>query len=147
MRTLLNIFLAMTVLVGIMGLARPAAAQDVKIQVRSIVATDHGDSVDSSLSDVKSQLQSAFDGYTSFRLLDDTEFSLSQAESHSVELPGGTVLTLRFNGVSEKFLRLGLSIGDQLRTTLRASSGSTFFQAGLDYKSGMLILAITATLK
>lgn len=144
MRTLLNIFLTMTVLVGVFAFARPAAAQDVTIRVRSIAATTQGSSFDKKLGDVKNELQTAFRGYTSFKLLDDTKFTLGKSKSRTMALPGGTKLTLTFHGVAADFLRLGLAIGDQLRTTLRASPGSTFFQAGLDYKNGMLILAITA---
>jgi hypothetical protein len=134
----------MTVLAGVLAFARPAAAQDVTIRVRSIAATTQGDSFDKKLGDLKNELKTAFRGYTNFKLLDDTTFTLSKSESRTLAIPGGTKLTLTFHGLAGEFLRLGLAIGEQLRTTLRASPGSTFFQAGLDYKSGMLILAITA---
>lgn len=145
MRTLLNIILTMTVLLaGVFAFAQPAAAQDITVRVRSIAATSQGEAFDSRLADVQKELQTAFRGYTNFKLLDDTNFRLSESQSRTVDLPGGTALTLTFHGISADFIRLGLSIGSQLRTTLRASPGSTFFQAGLDYKNGMLILAISA---
>lgn len=144
MRTLLNIFLTLTVLMGVLAFARPAAAQDISVRVRVIAATKQGDSFDKKLGDLKNKLQKAFGGYSNFKLLDDTKFKLEKSQSRSMSLPGGTKLKLTFNGVSADLLRIGLAIGDQFSTTLRASRGSTFFQAGLDYKNGTLILAITA---
>jgi len=144
MRTLLNTFLTLTVLMGVFAFARPAAAQDVTVRVRSIAATKQGDAFDSKLGDLKNELQKAFGGYSNFQLIDDNSFTLQQSQSRTTELPGGTQLTLTFHGVTADLLRIGLAIGDQFSTTLRASRGSTFFQAGLDYKNGMLILAITA---
>lgn len=144
MRTLLNILLTLTVLAGIVGFSEPAAAQEVTIRVRSIAASTQGQHFDSKLDDLKTKLQKAFRGYTHFELVDDTKFTLQANKSKTVAVPGGTEMTLEFKGVTGDFLRLGLSIGDKLHTTLKASRGSTFFQAGLSYKSGMLILAITA---
>ncbi len=144
MRTLLNIMLTLAVLAGTIGFARPAEAAQVTIRIRSIAAGTHGHVFDKELDDLKSKLQKAFRGYTSFKLINDTQFTLQAHTSHTVAVPGGTKVTMTFDGMAGQFLRLGLAIGDKLHTTLRASPGSTFFQAGLDYKDGMLILAITA---
>lgn len=144
MRTLLNIFLTLTVLMGVLAIARPAAAQDITVRVRAIAATKQGSSFDPKLNDLKNELQKAFGGYSHFKLIDDNSFRLKQSQSRTTDLPGGTQLTLTFHGVTADLLRIGLAIGDQFSTTLRASRGSTFFQAGLDYKNGTLILAITA---
>ncbi|MFP4597057.1 MAG: hypothetical protein ACOC9J_01315 [Persicimonas sp.] len=146
MRTLLNIMVTLTMLVGIVGYAQPASAQqkDVTIKIRSIAASKHGDSFDKRLDSLKGQLQKAFGSYTNFKLIDEKSFELAKGKSNTASVPGGTKVTVSFEGTSGDFLRLGLSIADKLSTTLRASPGSTFFQAGLDYKDGMLILAITA---
>lgn len=144
MRTLLNIILTVTVLAGIVGFSKPAAAQEVTIRIRSIAAGTEGTAFDKDLNDLESKLHKAFRGYTSFKLIQDTQFTLKKSDSHTISVPGGTKVTMSFHGVAGEFLRLGLAIGDKLHTTLRASPGSTFFQAGLNYKNGMLILAITA---
>jgi hypothetical protein len=144
MRTLLNILLTVTAVAGILGLSAPVSAQEIDGRIRSISACTEGNSFDGELDDLKSKLQKAFRGYTSFKLLDDDQFSLDVKESHTASVPGGTKVKVTFHGTADDMLRLGLSIGDKLHTTLRASPGSTFFQAGLDYKNCMLILAITA---
>lgn len=145
MRTLLKILLMVTLLAGVVGFSQPAAAQqEVTVRVRSIAASKTGDSFDSRLNDLKGKLTRAFGGYTSFKQVGDSRFQIKEGQSESVSVPGGTSVRVTFHGVSGDFYRLGLAIGDKLRTTLRASPGSTFFQAGLDYKDGMLILAITA---
>lgn len=143
MRTLLNILLTVTVVAGILGFSEPASAQDVTVRIRSIGACTEGKAFDSQLDDLKAKLQKAFRGYTSFKLIDDDQFSLDKGESHTASVPGGNKVTVTFHGTAGNMLRLGLAIGSKLQTTLRASPGSTFFQAGLDYKDCMLILAIT----
>ncbi|QDG51238.1 hypothetical protein FIV42_10950 [Persicimonas caeni] len=144
MRTLLNILLTVTVVAGILGFSEPAAAQDVTVRIRSIGACTEGKAFDSELDDLKGKLKKAFRGYSSFKLIDDDQFTLSKKQSHTETVPGGTKVKITFHGTAGNMLRLGLAIGDKLQTTLRASPGSTFFQAGLDYKDCMLILAITA---
>ena len=144
MRTLLNILLTVTVVAGILGFSEPASAQEVTVRIRSISACTEGKAFDSELDDLKDKLQKAFRGYTKFNLIDDDQFSLEKNESHTAGVPGGNRVTITFHGTAGDMLRLGLAIGSKLQTTLRASPGSTFFQAGLDYKSCMLILAITA---
>ena len=144
MRTLLNILLTLTVVAGVLGFPTPASAQEIDVRIRSISACTEGEAFDSELDDLKNKLLKAFRGYSSFELIGDDQFSLGVKDSHTASVPGGTKVKVTFHGTAGEMLRLGLAIGDKLHTTLRASPGSTFFQAGLDYKSCMLILAITA---
>jgi hypothetical protein len=144
MKTLIHYILLVFVLGSLMTFAEPVAAQDtVTVQVRSIAASTKGEQFDSRLSDLRRNLERGFAGYTSFEQVGVTSFSLAEKGSESVGLANGSTLTMTFHGRAGQFINLGLAIGDRLNTTLRASPGSTFFQAGLNYRDGILILAIT----
>lgn len=143
MRTLLNIFCA-TVLVGtLFGFSRPAAAQTVSVQVRSIAASTHGKHFDGRLNDLRGKLKMAFAGYTNFQLVNNASFTVGKKQTHAVTLPNGSTMKVTFFGMMRQFIKLGLGIDGKLNTTLRVTSGSTFFQAGLSYKGGILVIAIT----
>lgn len=140
---LIQMILVWTVaMVGLVGFVSTAQAQDLKVEVRTIAASKGGDKVDSSLSDIQSTLNVTFAGYTSFRQLSVDNVVLTQGKSKDVTLPNGADVTLTFNGHAGKLVKLGLSIAGKMSTTLRVSSGSTFFQAGMRHKDGILILAI-----
>lgn len=131
------------VFVGLTGFTPTAAAADISVTVRSIAASKDGKSVDPKLKDIQSTLNVTFAGYTNFKQLGSRSVSLAQGSSKSVSLPNNDRLTLTFNGYAGDLVKLGLGISDKMNTTLRVSPGSTFFQAGLRYKSGIMILAIT----
>lgn len=143
MRGFIKLVLALMVVGTMMSFAEDAAAQDVDVTVRSISAKKDGSYFDPKLKDLEAKLTRAFSGYSYFKLVQKDTFKLEKSESETVTVPGGTDVTLTFHGLAGDFYKMGLSIADKLSTTLRASSGSTFFQAGLRYKSGILILAIT----
>ncbi len=122
----------------------PAAAEEsVTVEVRAIAATADGEDCDRALRRLCGRLQRGFGAYSHFRQIDRNSLRLGQGDSGELSLPTGNHLTLEFHGVTDDFVKLGLSIDDRLNTTLRASPGSTFFQAGLSYGDGILILAIT----
>ena len=144
MRTLLNIFVAMMVVGGLLGFApAEAAAESITVQIRSIAATNNGSSFDPKLNDLKGKLKKAFGGYSNFEQVGNTNFKVDKGEKKATTLPNGSAMTVTFHGYAGKFIKLGLGIAGKLNTTLRASPGSTFFQAGLSYKGGILVLAIT----
>ena len=143
MRMILNILLTLTMMTGLM-IAAPAVAhaEDITVQVRSVLASN-GEGFDPKLEDLRSKLAKAFKGYTKFQLIGDTTFPVAEGEKKTIRLPNGASMSVTFHGLAGKFIKLGLGIAGKLNTTLRASSGSTFFQAGLEYQDGILILAIT----
>lgn len=143
MRAFMKIILAVMVMGAMTGIADTAAAQDVDVKVRSIAASKSGDSFDPQLKSLKTKLTRAFSGYTNFELVQTDDFTLKDSQSKTVTVPGGTEVTLTFHGLAGDFYKMGLTVSDRLNTTLRAAPKSTFFQAGLRYKSGILILAIT----
>lgn len=143
MRTALNIFLTLLVLGTLMGASPEAHADPITVEVRTIAASTEDSGFDSRLDPLKGKLTKAFRGYKSFKLVGKRTLRLREKKGKSMPLPNGTELTLTFNGMAGNLVKLGLSIANKMSTTLRASRGSTFFQAGMDYDDGILILAIT----
>ena len=141
LKKLISVCLFVAALLLVSGTAM--AEENVQIEVRAIAATSNGEDCDRSLRRLCGRLQRGFGAYSNFQLVDRSELRLSSGESGEVRLPTGHNLTMEFQGLADEFVKLGLSIDDRLSTTLRASPGSTFFQAGLNYREGILILAIT----
>ena len=116
----------------------------ITAEVRYIAASADGDEVDGELTDIENRLRRGFTDYSSFRHLDRESRTIAIDESSKFELPTGEdVLVLTFNEQTDDFIHLGLELENRLSTTLRATPGSTFFQAGLTYEESTLVLAIT----
>lgn len=142
-RVLIQIMLMASVMfVGLTAFAAPAAAEKISVEVRSIAASKDGEQMDPKLRDIQSTLNVTFAGYTNFKQLSSHDVTLAPKQSRAVSLPNGSELTLTFNGLAGDLIKLGLGIAGKMNTTLRVSKGSTFFQAGMRYKTGILILAI-----
>ncbi len=144
MPTISKLMVALMATALVMSLAATAAADDsVAIEVRAIAASPDGDEFDSRLDDIEQRLERGFSDYSSFRQIDRHHKTIERDESAEFELPTGDVLVLSYNGRADDFVRLGLQLEDRFSTTLRATPGSTFFQAGLVYDESTLVLAIT----
>lgn len=143
MRTALNIFIALLTVGTLLGFAPEARADSITVEVRSIAASTQGDAFDNRLSGLQGQLTKAFRGYKSFKQVGKRVLRIGENKEKSAPLPNGSELTLSYHGMAGKLVKLGLTIAGKMSTTLRASPGSTFFQAGMDYEDGILILAIT----
>lgn len=144
MRTLKKLIATFFVLGALLLLASPAmASESVSVEVRTIMASTDGEDCDRRLRRLCSRLERGFGGYSSFRQLGNDTLNLDEGESGSIRLPNASTLTLEYFGTTGEFVKLGLTIGERLNTTLRATPGSTFFQAGLNHDGGILILAIT----
>ncbi len=137
--------IAMVVVATVMALGLPMAVAEetITVEVRTIHATPEGDEIDEELKDMENRLRQGITNYSSFRQLNRERHQVEKGGAAEFELPTEDLLTIRFNGVEDDFVRLGLTLGSRLDTTLRASSGSTFFQAGLRYDDGLMVLAIT----
>jgi hypothetical protein len=108
------------------------------------VATSGGAFVDPALADLKPKLLKAFDGYENFKSLSKQGARIARGSSHKFTLPDGTILQITAKETSGETLRLGIGVGNKFKTNVRVSPGNTFFQAGLPYKGGILVIAITA---
>lgn len=146
MRTVVKIVTVLFVVGFGSSIAAEAAANDaIDVDVRVISASDEGDEVDDELQDIEGRLQRGFEdeGKTSFEQLDRHTRQIALNSSEDFELPTDDQLTLAYNGRADDFVRLGLTLHGRVSTTLRATPGSTFFQAGLRHGDNLLVLAIT----
>ncbi len=143
MRFSLHMLLALATWAILVGGGASAAAQSIDVDVRTISASKSGDSFDSNLDDLKAKLEKVFGSYSSFEQVGRDSAQLDKDETESIDLAGDHTLKMTFHGIADGLIKIGIEVADKLSTTIRASSGSTFFQAGLDYEDGILILAIT----
>jgi hypothetical protein len=120
-----------------------AQAAPIQVRVRAIQAVPKGEGVDPALADLKESLVKGFEGYQGFKPLATLEASIQAEGAHTFEVPGGNTLQISHQGVSEGLIKLGVNVGGKFQTAVRVSRGNTFFQAGLPYEGGVLILAIT----
>lgn len=127
---------------GMTAFAQQAHASDVSVEVRSIHASKQGKKFDPQLSALRGKLERGFAGYTNFKQLSVQRVALKNGQKQSVALPNGSKMTLTFYGFAGNLAKMGVGIANRMNTTLRVSKGSTFFQAGMRYNKGILILAI-----
>ena len=147
MRTLLHILFATVALGAVLGFSPTVSAQQVAVEVRSIAASKTDKGFDDDLSDLKGKLEKVFGSYSTFEQLSRQNVQLDKDQKKSITLPEGSTLKVTFHGFADDLIKLGIDVAGKLSTTLRASPGSTFFQAGLQYGDGILILAITVDRK
>ena len=142
----MTMLLSTVALLGTGGWVETAhAADQVIVEVRMIAAAQGEQHMDPSLSDLRGTLGVTFAGYTSFRQLSSQTLSLSKGVTQGVKLPNGSVMTLTFNGFAGSLVKLGVDLAQRLKTTLRLTPDSPFFQAWKQRKGGLLILGIKVT--
>lgn len=134
-------------LLSILFSASNALAQ-VQTRVRIIQASNAGSAVDPSLRDVHDQLGSLFN-FTSYRLLKDEQFDLSQGRPVDVLAhQGGVALVLTLmrkqKDMAEFRVRIKRDATELLDTQIRLSPGRTVIIGGPKHGEGTIILVITA---
>ncbi len=137
--------MALAAFVLTLGWEGPAQAQDngeIKVQVRTIHVQAQGDTFDTSLTDLKQDLIKGFKGYTSFKARSQDEAKVTAGGAHKFVLPDGNHLQMTFRDAPSGLVRLGLNVDGKFKTNVRVSRGNTFFQAGLPYEGGILVIAI-----
>ena len=144
MRNAINIIFALT-FVAILGFAPSAFAQDkITVEVRAISATQGAGGYDTKLNDIQRKLKKAFGSkFSHFTEIKTESLVFMGKIKKTTSLPNGNELTLGYLGKNGEFIKLQLGIAGKMNSTLRVKRGKTFFQAGLRYGKGILILAIT----
>jgi len=127
--------------------AQAHAQSGVKVVIRTIHATTDTGSMDGRLEPLAMKLTKAFQGYEGFLELSRQDINITAAAPFSFVLPDGTRFRLDFKGQDGDLFKLGVGVGKRFDTDMRASAGSTFFQAGLPHthegRDGILIIAVT----
>ena len=93
------------------------------------------------------RLTMAFPKYTAFHLLGSAKWDLAKGATGTHELPNKQALKVKYLGPQDDFLKLQVAIPPKLKTDVRVKNGGTFYQAGMDYNGGILILSINAETK
>lgn len=116
----------------------------LQVEIKIIQIRTDEVSFDPALEPLKDKLHEAFTGYTSFKSLSSEKATIAKDQSHMFSLPDNTPLTISHQDEMGDVIRLGVSVGDKVKTGIKVSRDHTFFQAGLPYKEGILVIAITA---
>ncbi|MCB9492612.1 MAG: hypothetical protein H6674_11165 [Dehalococcoidia bacterium] len=118
-----------------------AEAQQVSAEVRVILGTSGGGTVDAALSTLAPRLARQFAQFDSFRQHSSHRLTLVVGQAQSITLPGNQTATIELRSVTggEQELRVSIPGGG---TTLR-TRGGLFFVGGASVPGGTLILAIS----
>ncbi|MBU0552183.1 hypothetical protein KKF91_09310 [Myxococcota bacterium] len=136
--TLWRIALGAALLFGGQALAADALTLNVTI----IHAQKKAGPTDAALNGAA--LKRAFKGYNSFKLLDQKALKLSKKGASSLKLPNGQDAHFRYEGLAGARHKINFAVPKKrVDVDLRAPLKRTFYQAGMRYKKGMLILALT----
>jgi len=138
---------AFLLLLLLLAAGQAEAANAVSVDVGAVYASNEGTSIDPALGTIRGKLQSMFN-YTSYRMLDRKRRSLAVGETGEFELPGRRSMRATPLPAQGNKVRLSIQISDGQRkllaTTLGLSRGGMVLVGGPSYRSGVLILIISA---
>jgi hypothetical protein len=117
----------------------------IQVDVRTILASQKDNSIDSRLKGLVNELQTVFK-YSSYKLLSQDRLNLETKTPGSVSLPGNRVLKITPKGISGNRMRLQVEISQDNRqifqTFIQLQNGSSITIGGPKYKGGNLLFNI-----
>jgi hypothetical protein len=120
--------------------------QSVQITIHTIAAQKQGSEFDARLAPLEKQLKAL--NYRSYRLLKEETQTARWQGNANFEIPGGRVLTVRPQEVTNNQLGLRVQLKQgskpQLETTVRMNNGGNFILGGPPHEGGVLVLSISA---
>ena len=127
------------------GLTSAHASKAVTLKVAVVHATKTKETKkDPALKKIRRSLKKAFGkiGYTSFRQVQKQTLELAVGQSGVIKLPAAQKALVKYTGKKAKRHMVKLSIPkSKVNVALRAPARKIFYQAGIPYKDGILILA------
>ena len=118
------------------------AADLVNVKVAVIHAAKDKGASDPALKKIETSLRKAFGGFSSFKQLDKHQFKLKKTGQKKLSLPNGLSAAVRYDGQKGKYHMMRLNIPkSKVDVALRVPAKRMFYQAGMKYKGGILILA------
>lgn len=130
-------------LLAVSGPGAARAAEGVTLEVTVVHAKKGGASIDPALGVVAGALTKAFEGYGTFRKLDEKRLTLARGGEGRLGLPDGKTAVFVYKGAAGSRHKLELRIPEnKVDVDLRAPTRKVFFQAGLPHDGGILILAM-----
>ena len=139
--------LSLTLLLLVLQVA-PAAAQQIGIMAKTVLASNQGDHLDPRLGPLAGELQSVF-RYSSYRLLSQDRLSLAIKQAGSISLPGSHTLQITPNGTAGNRVELQLSIlknGSRIfNTVVQLRNRASVTVGGPKHEGGYLLFNISAS--
>jgi hypothetical protein len=121
---------------------------NISITVKTILASENGNSVDPGLNDIVRELQSVF-RYSSYKLLGEKGLSLSLNSKGVVPLPEQITMNISSMGIEGDRAVLDIEIlrgGSRiLQTVIKLRNNSSITIGGPEYKGGNLLFNIFAS--
>ena len=129
----------------------PVSAQSgssINISVKTILASENGNSVSPGLNDIVSELQSVF-RYSSYEFLDQKGLSLSLNSRGGVSLPDQITMNISSMGIEgdRAVLDIEISKGGSriMQTVIKLQNNSSINIGGPEFKGGNLLFNIFAS--
>lgn len=120
-------------------------ASPIRLQVKTILASQDGDGIDPKLRGLTRDLQSVF-RYSSYRLIGQNSLRLQLNTPGSVSLPGGRNMTITPEGLSGGRATLKLQIfsgrRQSFQTVIRLRNNSSLTVGGPRFQGGYLLFNI-----
>lgn len=125
------------------GLVSVQAKKPVELRVAVVHASKVASKTDRKISKrMAKSLGTVFGQYKSFKLLSKDVQKLKTGKTVKIPLPVKTDAIIKYNGQEKKKHKLTLSIPKhKVKMKLSAPSKKLFYQAGIRYKKGILVLA------
>lgn len=137
-RTLWQLALGASLLFG----GQALAGESLTLNVSVIHAQKKAGPTDTALDG--QALKRAFKGYRSFKLLDKRALKMSKKQPGKLRLPNGLAAQFRYEGKAGARHKVNFAVPrKRVDVDLRAPLKRTFYQAGMRYKKGILILALS----
>ena len=124
------------------------AAQTVRIDLKTILASNDSNEIDARISDIAAEYQSVF-RYSSYRLVSRDNMSLGMGQSRSASLPGSRIMHISLVRVTDNRAHLSLRIMKKNRqifeTTAELLNNRSLTVGGPKYQNGYLLFHITSS--
>lgn len=124
------------------------AGNVIKVNIKTVLASQRSGSVDPSLKGLTQQLQSVF-RYSSYKLLGQDNVTLNEKTSARVSLPGRRVMKIISKGISGNRVTLQLEIFKDntqiFQTVIKLLNRSSVTIGGPRHKNGNLLFNIFAS--
>ena len=124
------------------------AQSPVDIEVKTVLASSEGNTLDPRLSEMAGELKNLF-RYTSYRLLGSNRLTLQPSQTGELTLPGNRRLQITHRGIRDQRVELRLKMFKNRKsvfeTNIRQNNRSSLIVGGPRYENGYLLFSIYST--
>lgn len=139
-------FLALLGMLFFLYLTLPAYGEEIKINVKVILASNQGKVADKDLHDIQKKLKNLFK-YSSYQLLKKQSLLIAKGKSGQIPLTEKKALHIKFLNEAGKSVEIAVEILEKgkkiFKTKAKIQKKKTLLIGGPKYKEGVLIMAIS----